>query len=89
MDGKIVLEFYSPRCKSCHDVGRILEEVIKDFADVKLVKINVMENRDFARSYGVIALPVLIAMKDGVEVGRLKGAKCKSEIVKFLKEVFE
>ena len=46
---------------------------MKDFGDVKFIKVNVFE-REFARSFNVIALPVIVALKDGVEIGRLKGA---------------
>ncbi len=85
---KVVVEFYSPRCKSCRDVENILEEVLKGFRDVELIKVNVLENRELARSFGVVAIPVIVAMRDGVEVGRLKGAKTRSEIESFLREVF-
>ncbi|ADB57890.1 thioredoxin family protein [Archaeoglobus profundus] len=87
-NGKVVIEFYSPRCKSCQDVQKILDEVLEEFEDVRLIRVNVFENREFARSFDVIALPVIIALKDGIEVGRLKGAKSRSEIVEFLREVF-
>ena len=87
-NGKVLIEFYSPRCKSCQDVQRILEDILKDFGDVKFIKVNVFENREFAKSFNVIALPVIVALKDGVEIGRLKGAKSRSEILEFLREVF-
>jgi thioredoxin 1 len=87
-NGKVLIEFYSPRCKSCQDVQRILEDILKDFGDVKFIKVNVFENREFAKSFNVIALPVIVALKDGVEIGRLKGAKSRSEMLEFLREVF-
>ena len=87
-NGKVLIEFYSPRCKSCQDVQRILEDILKDFGDVKFIKVNVFENRVFAKSFNVIALPVIVALKDGVEIGRLKGAKSRSEMLEFLREVF-
>ena len=68
-NGKVLIEFYSPRCKSCQDVQRILEDILKDFGDVKFIKVNVFENREFAKSFNVIALPVIVALKDGVEIG--------------------
>ena len=87
-NGNVVIEFYSPRCKSCEVVGKFLEEILREFEDVGFVKVNVLENREIAKSFGVIALPVIVALKDGVEVGRLKGAKTKGEIEMFLREVF-
>ncbi len=58
---KVVVEFYSPRCKSCRDVENILEEVLKGFRDVELIKVNVLENRELARSFGVVAIPFWIS----------------------------
>lgn len=86
--GNVIVEFYSPKCKSCGVVERFLEDILKKFRDVKLVKVNVLERRDFARKFGVIALPVLVALKDGIEVSRLKGAKNRSEIETFLMKAF-
>ncbi len=87
-NGNVVIEFYSHRCKSCEIISKFLEEILKEFKDIKFIKVNVLENREVARSFGVIALPVIVALKDGVEVGRLKGAKTKREIESFLREVF-
>jgi len=83
----MVIEFYSPRCKSCKIVEKYLEEALKNY-NVKLMKVNVLENRDFARKFKVIALPVIVALKDGVEVGRLKGVRRRDEIESFLRKVF-
>jgi thioredoxin-like negative regulator of GroEL len=44
----------------------------------------VFENRELAKKYGVIALPVLVMLENGREVGRLKGLKSKKEIKAFL-----
>ncbi len=82
--GKFVLEFYSERCVACKVVGEIVEKLIKEYGDVKLVKIDVRKNRDLAKEFGVISLPVLVFVRDGAEVDRIKGLKTEKEIREFI-----
>ncbi len=82
--GKVVLEFYSERCVTCRTFGRIVENVIKDYGDVRLIKVDVRKNRDLAKRFGVIALPVAVFLKDGKEVDRIKGAKTEKEVKDFI-----
>ncbi len=83
-EGKFILEFYSERCAACKVVGEIVEKLIERHGDVRLVKIDVLKNRDLAKKFGVISLPVLVFVKDGVEVDRIKGLKTEREIEEFI-----
>ena len=82
--GNVILEFCSERCVACKTVDAIVKDLLKDYDDVELIKVDVRKNRDLAKSYGVIALPVLVFLKDGREVDRLKGAKTKEELREFI-----
>jgi len=81
---KVILEFCSERCVACRTVDTLIRDVLKDYDDVELVKVDVRKNRELAKKFGVIALPVLVFLKDGVEVDRLKGAKTKEELREFV-----
>jgi len=83
-DGKVLIEFYSPRSVSCRSLNSVLDAILKDYPHIRLVKVNVFKNRELAKKYGVIALPVLVMLENGREVGRLKGLKSKEEIIAFL-----
>jgi len=83
-DGKYILEFYSERCAACKAVESIMNKLMKDYSDVKLVKIEVRKNRDLAKKFGVIALPVLVFIKNGVEIDRIKGARTEKELREFI-----
>ena len=82
--GKYILEFCSERCVACKTVEAIMNKLMKDYDDITLVKIDVRKNRDIARKFGVIALPVLVFIKDGVEVDRIKGARTEKELREFI-----
>jgi len=81
---KRIIEFYSENCHLCKVVEKLLEEVVKDFPEVEVVKVNVRRERELAKRYGVIAVPVLVFLKDGVEVDRIKRPESKEEIRRFV-----
>ncbi len=82
--GKYILDFYSERCATCKAVESIMNKLMKEYGDVKLVKIDVRKNRALAKKFGVIALPVLVFIKDGVEIDRIKGARTEKELREFI-----
>ncbi len=83
-NGKVILEFYSERCASCKTFGAIMDKLIEEYEDIKLIKVDVRKDRDLAKKFGVIALPVAVFLRDGVEVDRIKGAKTEKELREFI-----
>jgi thioredoxin 1 len=59
----------------------IVDEIAKEREDLLVGKINVNDNPDLAREFGVMSIPTLIVMKDGKIVNRVSGAKSKSQIL--------
>ena len=76
------MELYSKQCSKCKLIEPILNNLALKFK-IKFAKIDVRENREIARKYGVISLPVLILFKDGKVLGRLKPESGK-EIEEFI-----
>ncbi len=79
-----VVDFYATWCGPCKMFGPVFEEVSNEF-NINFVKINVDNNADIARKYGVMSIPTIILFKDGIEVKRFTGFMSKEEFVKFLK----
>ena len=84
-NGLVLVDFYSKQCGKC----RLIEPILNALSDavskfnVKFAKLDVRENREIARKYGVIGLPVLILFKDGEVLGKLK-PKSGKEIEEFI-----
>ncbi len=58
---KVKIElFTSPMCPHCPAAKRVVEEVIKEFPDVEVEYINVMENPQKAMEYGIMAVPTIV-----------------------------
>ena len=49
----VFVDFYADWCGPCKMVGPVLEEISKDYADIKFVKVNVDDNPEIAQQYGI------------------------------------
>lgn len=78
----VLVDFWAEWCVPCHMVSPIVEEIGRD-NDSKLTvaKLNVDDNPDTARRYGVMSIPTLILFKDGEEKARVIGARSKDAIL--------
>lgn len=71
--GSVVLDFWADWCVPCKKLLVTLQEVEKDVPHVSILKVNVDENPELARMFGVRGVPVLVFMKNGSEVSRTVG----------------
>lgn len=62
-----VLKFYADWCGPC----RVLAQTLKDVDGI--TNINIDKDMETARKYGVRSVPLLVFLKDGVEVHRKSG----------------
>ena len=56
----VFVDFYADWCGPCKMVGPVLEEISKDYADIKFVKVNVDDNPEIAQQYGIMSIPTMI-----------------------------
>ncbi|MGH2723575.1 MAG: thioredoxin [Actinomycetota bacterium] len=84
-DKAVLVDFWADWCVPCHMVSPIVEEIGRDQAEVlRVAKLNVDDNPQMSRQYGVMSIPTLILFKDGQEKARVIGAKPKDAILKEL-----
>jgi len=84
-DTPVLVDFWAEWCVPCHMVSPVVEEIGRDKGDaLKVVKLNIDDNPDATRTYGVMSIPSLILFKGGKEVARVVGARPKDAILRDL-----
>ncbi len=85
-DGKVLVDFYADWCGPCQMLGPIIEEIAKEAKDYKVARINVDDNEDIAKEYGVMSIPCVISYKNGKELNRSVGLVDKDALLKLLED---
>jgi len=84
-DLPVLVDFWAEWCVPCHMVSPVVEEIGQEKGEgLKVVKLNIDENPQATRTYGVMSIPSLILFKGGQEVARVIGAKPKDAILRDL-----
>ena len=88
-DKPVLVDFWAEWCVPCHMVSPVVEEIARDHADqLSVGKLNVDDNPETARRYGVMSIPTLIVFKDGQEKARVVGARGKDAILREIEPHF-
>lgn len=80
--GVVFVDFYATWCMPCKTMAPIIEEISKEYKEVKFVKIDINKNEELAIKYNVMSIPTMLIMKNGEVTKTFVGVTNKENIVK-------
>jgi len=77
----VLVDLWAPWCGPCRMLSPLLEEIAQEYhAKLKIVKINVDENRSVPTQYGIMSIPTLMFFKNGKVVEQAVGLLGKPQL---------
>ncbi|MEE8146109.1 MAG: thioredoxin [Longimicrobiales bacterium] len=87
-DQPVLVDFWADWCAPCHRIAPVIEELAHEFdGTATIAKLNVDEEPELARRYGIRSIPSLLFFRSGEAVDRLAGVQPKRVLSEKLAEL--
>ena len=81
----VLLDFWAEWCGPCKSIGPALDELATEYAGrLRIVKVNIDENQQTPRTYGVRGIPTLMVIKNGKVEATQIGAASKGQLAQMI-----
>jgi len=81
----VLVDFYADWCGPCKRLVPVLHEMAADTPDVKIVKVDIDESKQLAKTYGVRSVPTLMVFKRGERVSHHQGLASRQTLEELLR----
>ncbi|WP_347089494.1 thioredoxin [Streptococcus parasanguinis] len=81
-EGLVLVDFWATWCCPCRMQAPILEKLSEELSEdeLKILKMDVDENPETARAFGIMSIPTLLFKKDGQVVKQVAGVHTAAQI---------
>lgn len=84
-DKLVLVDFFASWCGPCQMIAPILEQVSRESdGNYEIFKVDVDQNENLARTYGIMSIPTMVLFKNGQPVDKVIGFRQKNQIVDIL-----
>ena len=81
----VLVDYWAEWCGPCKSIAPILDEVSREYEKkVKIAKLDVDQNHEISKKYGIRGIPTLMLFKDGNVIATHTGALDKSQLTTFI-----
>lgn len=85
-----IVSFYRDDCPYCERLMPLLDELAKDYkAKVAFTKVNVDKVANVGAEFSILGVPLVIAFKKGMPVGRVEGLRLIDEYDSWIESIHE
>ena len=74
----MLVDFWACWCGPCKMIAPIVEEIAAERPDITVGKVNVDEEMDLARRFGIASIPTILVFKNG-ELSKTSIGYCSKE----------
>lgn len=80
----VLVDFFATWCGPCMLVSPIVDEIAEEKSDAVVVKIDVDEQPELAKAFGITSIPTLVVIRDGKVADKAVGLRSKEQILSML-----
>ena len=82
----VLVDFFATWCGPCRMLSPILEELASERSEINIVKMDIDQNEDIARQFGIMSVPTLVLFHGGQQVAMKTGFMPKEMLMNWLEE---
>lgn len=81
----VLIDFWASWCGPCRMLSPLVDELAEEHSEFKFCKVNVDEEENLAKNFGIMSIPTLILFKNGEQKAKNIGAVPKNAILELIK----
>ena len=81
----VLIDCWASWCGPCRMLSPLVDELAEEHSEFKFCKVNVDEEENLAKNFGIISIPTLIVFKNGEQKAKSIGSIPKEAILELIK----